>query len=56
MTTFLLSFTALFSIINPLSGAFIFFGAMEQFDPKARAAMARWVGIYSFIVMAASLY
>jgi multiple antibiotic resistance protein len=56
LTTFLLSFTALFSIVNPLSGAFIFFGATEQFDPRARAAMARWVGIYSFIVMAASLY
>jgi multiple antibiotic resistance protein len=56
LTTFLLSFTALFSIVNPLSGAFIFFGATEQFDAKGRAAMARWVGIYSFIVMAASLY
>jgi multiple antibiotic resistance protein len=56
VTTFLLSFTALFSIVNPLSGAFIFFGATEPYDPKVRAAMARWVGIYSFIVMAASLY
>jgi multiple antibiotic resistance protein len=56
LTTFLLTFTALFSIVNPLSGAFIFFGATEHLEPKVRAAMARWVGIYSFIVMAASLY
>jgi multiple antibiotic resistance protein len=56
LTTFLLTFTALFSIVNPLSGAFIFFGATGHLDPKVRTAMARWVGIYSFIVMAASLY
>jgi multiple antibiotic resistance protein len=55
-STFLLAFTALFSIVNPLSGAFIFFGATRELDPKLRALTARWVAIYSFFVMAASLY
>src|SRR6202020_523280 len=56
LSTFLLAFTALFSIVNPLSGAFIFFGATRELDHKVRAATARWVAIYSFIIVAASLY
>jgi multiple antibiotic resistance protein len=55
-TTFLLAFTALFSIVNPLSGAFIFFGATREFEPKVRALTARWVAIYSFSIVAVSLY
>ena len=55
-STFLLAFTALFSIVNPLSGAFIFFGATRDLDPKLRANTARWVAIYSFIIVAVSLY
>src|SRR5258708_35354164 len=53
---FLQAFTALFSIVNPLSGAFIFFGATRELDPKFRAGTARWITIYSFIIVAASLY
>jgi multiple antibiotic resistance protein len=53
---FLQAFTALFSIVNPLSGAFIFFGATRELDPKFRAATARWIAIYAFIIVAASLY
>ncbi|HXP65839.1 MAG TPA: MarC family NAAT transporter [Steroidobacteraceae bacterium] len=55
-STFLLAFTALFSIVNPLSGAFIFFGATRELDKTLRAATARWVAIYAFIIVAASLY
>src|ERR1700693_3733743 len=55
-STFLLTFTALFSIVNPLSGAFIFFGATRELETKTRAQTARWVAIYSFIIVAASLY
>src|SRR5277367_4100987 len=55
-STFLLSFTALFSIVNPLSGTFIFFGATRDLEPKIRSQMARWVGIYSFAIVALSLY
>ena len=38
MATFLLAFGALFSIVNPLSGAFIFFGATRELDPQAAQA------------------
>jgi multiple antibiotic resistance protein len=55
-STFLLAFTALFSIVNPLSGAFIFFGATRELDLPLRAATARWVAIYAFVIVAASLY
>jgi multiple antibiotic resistance protein len=55
-SSFLLAFTALFSIVNPLSGAFIFFGATRELGPKLRAQTARWVAIYSFTIVAASLY
>jgi multiple antibiotic resistance protein len=56
LTTFLLAFTALFSIVNPLSGAFIFFGATRELDSSQRAAVSRWVSIYAFCIVAASLY
>jgi multiple antibiotic resistance protein len=56
VTTFLLAFTALFSIVNPLSGAFIFFGATRELDPKIRTAVSRWVAIYAFSIVAGSLY
>jgi multiple antibiotic resistance protein len=56
MTTFLLAFGALFSIVNPLSGAFIFFGATRELEPRVRAQVARWVSIYAFCIVTASLY
>jgi multiple antibiotic resistance protein len=56
LTTFLLAFGALFSIVNPLSGAFIFFGATQGMDPKMRAQVSRWVSIYAFCIVSASLY
>jgi multiple antibiotic resistance protein len=56
LATFLLAFGALFSIVNPLSGAFIFFGATQGMEPKVRAAVSRWVSIYAFSIVAASLY
>ena len=56
MTTFLLAFGALFSIVNPLSGAFFFYGATLGLEPKVRAQVSRWVSIYAFCIVAASLY
>ena len=56
MTTFLLAFGALFSIVNPMSGAFIFFGATRELDPRVRRAVSRWVGIYAFCIVSVSLY
>ncbi len=54
--TFLLAFTALFSIVNPLGGAFIFFGATQEYDARTRARIARWVAIYAFAIVSFSLY
>ena len=56
MTTFLLAFGALFSIVNPLSGAFIFFGATREIEPQVRSQVSRWVAIYAFSIVTASLY
>jgi multiple antibiotic resistance protein len=56
MSTFLLTFGALFSIVNPLSGAFIFFGATRELPGRTRAQVSRWVAIYAFFIVAASLY
>jgi multiple antibiotic resistance protein len=56
VTTFLLAFGALFSIVNPLSGAFIFFGATRELEPRVRSHVSRWVAIYAFCIVTASLY
>jgi multiple antibiotic resistance protein len=53
---FLLAFPALFSILNPLGGAFIFLAATRRLTPEMRASLARWVAIHSFVVIGASLY
>lgn len=51
MKTFLLAFTALLSIVNPLSGAFIFYGATGGLGQRERAAVSRWVAIYAFSIV-----
>lgn len=56
MRTFLLEFGALISIVNPLSGAFIFFGATRELDRRIRNHVSRWVAIYAFSLVSASLY
>ena len=56
MKTFLLVFGALVSIVNPLSGAFIFFGATRELDGRIRAHISRWVAIYAFSIVTGSLY
>ena len=56
VTTFLLAFVALFSIVNPMSGTFIFFGATRDLDSRVRDHVARWVAIYAFSIVATSLY
>ena len=56
MSFFLLAFPALLSIINPLGGAFIFLGAVEHLSSETREHLARWIAIYAFIILNASLY
>jgi multiple antibiotic resistance protein len=52
---FLLAFPALFSIINPLGGAFIFLSATERMAQKLRKSLARRVAVYSFITLNVSM-
>jgi multiple antibiotic resistance protein len=56
MNAFLLGFPALFSIVNPLSGAFIFGGVTEGRLIDERSRLARQVAIYSLLVMLVALW
>src|SRR5262249_16899701 len=53
---FLLGFPALFSIVNPISGAFIFGAVTAGRFLGERNALARKVGVFSFIVMMVALW
>jgi multiple antibiotic resistance protein len=53
---FLLGFSALFSIVNPLSGAFIFREVTTNRSRPDRDKLARQVGINSLIVMLGALW
>jgi len=56
MKFFLLAFPALFAIVNPIGGAFVFMAATERMDVVLREHLARWVAIHSFIILNASIY
>ncbi|HEY4171821.1 MAG TPA: MarC family protein [Rhodopila sp.] len=53
---FLLGFPALFSIVNPISGAFIFRSVTAERPPEARARLARLVALNSLCVMMGALW
>lgn len=55
ISAMLMAFPALFSIINPVAGVFIFREATADRSRADRHMLARRVGIYSFIVMMVSL-
>src|SRR5580704_807139 len=55
LNAFLLGFPALFSIVNPISGAFIFREVTAD-RTHARAALARQVALYSLVVMTVALW
>ena len=56
LASFLLAFPALFSIVNPISGAFIFREATADRTHAGRALLARRVGTYSLLVMLVALW
>jgi multiple antibiotic resistance protein len=56
VNAFLLGFPALFSIVNPISGAFIFSEVTALRPPAERARLARLVGLYSLAVMMVALW
>lgn len=51
----LLAFPALFSIINPLGGAFIFLSATQGISGATRRQLARQVAVFSFFTLIASM-
>jgi multiple antibiotic resistance protein len=55
LNAFLLGFPALFSIVNPISGAFIFREVTAD-RAQDRAWLARQVGLYSLVVMTVALW
>lgn len=56
LATFLLAFPALFSIVNPVAGAFVFNEATATRDDKALARLAGQVARYSFLVLLAAIW
>ena len=49
-------YIALFSIINPLGSAFVFFAITRSMSLEQRAMLARKVGIYSMLALLVSLF
>ncbi len=56
MTFFLLAFPALFAIVNPIGGAFVFLAATDGLGEMMRTHLARWVSIHSFVILNTSIY
>ena len=55
LAAFLMAFPALFSIVNPVAGSFIFREATADRTHAERVALAKKVGIYSLLVMLIAL-
>ena len=53
---FLFAFPSLFSIINPIGGAFIFDGLMREAGRDVRAKVAARIGVYSMLIMFGALW
>jgi len=53
---FLLAFPSLFSIINPIGGALIFYGITKDFARGDRVKVAARVGFYSLLIMFGALW
>lgn len=54
--SFLLAFTALFSIVNPIAMALIFSQVTAERSARERARLAGLVGVYSAVVMLTALW
>ena len=54
LKVFLLTFSALFPIVDPLSGSPIFLGLTPGLSPKMRRGLSYWVALDSFFLMIGS--
>lgn len=53
---FLLAFSSLFSIINPIGGALIFYGFTKELTSSDRVKIAALIGFYSLLIMFGALW
>jgi multiple antibiotic resistance protein len=51
LQSFLLAFSALFSIVNPIGSAPIFLALTANHSDRVRRALARRVAVYGFILL-----
>lgn len=56
LTDLLVGYFTLFSIINPLGLSFVFLSRTHGLTEPERVAIARRIGLYSFIVLVSSLF
>jgi multiple antibiotic resistance protein len=56
LTAFLLAFPALFTIVNPIAGGFIFREATAARTHAGRVLLARRIGVYALLVMLTALW
>lgn len=56
LPAFLLAFPALFSIVNPVAGGFIFREATAARTHAGRVLLARRIGVYALLVMLTALW
>ena len=56
MQSFLLAFSALFSIVNPIGTAFIFSQVTAERSHAERAALAGRIGFYALLVMLGAIW
>lgn len=56
LAAFLLAFPALFSIVNPVAGGFIFREATAARTHAGRVLLARRIGVYALLVMLTALW
>ena len=56
LADFLIGYMTLFSIINPFGVSFVFLSMTHGLDEAARGAAARRIGLYSFVILIASLF
>lgn len=52
----MVQYTALFSIINPLGGAFVFFAITRALPLPDRERLAGRVGLYTWVTLLAALF
>ncbi len=56
VTSFLLVYAALFSIVNPLSGAPVFLSLTRRYPPRVRDALAGRIALNGFLLLLGSLF